>query len=267
VKRGAGAGLASVSLDGVGLGAQQVGKATQVNPGPHVVEATAAGKEPFKEVIELAEAENKTIEVKMKEAGGAVPKASASAAPPPTETASSAPPPPAERTVIPFVVGGVGVASLIASGVFFLMRSSAASELDDKCQGEVCPANAKSTGDRGKTMTLLGNITLGLGIVGVGAGVTLYILEGQKTGSPEKTAFLPVPKRIDLRPFTSPTGGGASLVGSFLAYESRTDVPISLSERLRHHRHARGPLDRCLCLSRLRVRRRQVRGSDLRRRR
>ena len=58
-------------------------------------------------------------------AGGS--RASASPARPPARRA------PASSSALPYIIGGVGVASLGAAGVFFLLRQGAINKLDDKC--------------------------------------------------------------------------------------------------------------------------------------
>jgi hypothetical protein len=215
-KRGKGAELAKLSLDNVDVGGM-VGKPTQVDPGAHQLEATSQGKEPFKEVVQVAEGENKTIEIVLKDTpGGAKPPAVSSAAPPPSVTVSSAPTgvaPTAQGTtsIAPYVVLGAGAASLIASGVFFLIRSGAASDLDSKCIQNVCPTSLQSTQDKGKTMTLLGNITLGLGVVGVGVGAVLLLT--QKPAAEASAAASKQKFDLVLNPLSG--GMGANLVGKF----------------------------------------------------
>jgi len=211
IKRGKGADLAKVTLDGVEVGTTALGKPQQVDPGPHSIEATQAGRLPFKEVIQLAEGETKSLEVVMKDKPEDKP-------PPPGPSAAGSSDGAsvgnddlkklAKPSVLPYAVMGVGAASLVASGVFFYMRSSASSDLDAKCRGNVCPESAKSISDRGKSSTLLGNITLGLGVVGVGVGAVLLL-----TSKPaEKTTAR---RSVDLLLHPGPSGGGASLVGTF----------------------------------------------------
>ncbi|MCS6901629.1 MAG: hypothetical protein RMJ98_18470, partial [Myxococcales bacterium] len=84
VKRGKGADLAKILLDGVELGASTLDKPQQVDPGAHSLEATHPSKQPFKEVINLSEGESKTIEVVLKDKPG--PKM-----PPPGETPEEKP--------------------------------------------------------------------------------------------------------------------------------------------------------------------------------
>lgn len=211
INRGKNSDLAKITLDGSELGTASIGKPQQIDPGAHSIEAIAAGKIPFKEVIQIAEGENKTIEISLKDKPDDRPDKNPP--PGPTTTATDAGPDGSARLtpskpLIPYIVLGAGAASLVASGVFFYLRSSAISDLDAKCRGNVCPESARSISDSGKSSTLLGNITLGLGVVGVGVGSVLLL-----TSKPKETAARPRPFDLVLQPQRN--GGGASLIGTF----------------------------------------------------
>ena len=204
VKRGKDATVAAITVDGVVLGAPMVGKEMPMNPGPHAVEAKAAGYKPFKVSIELAEKDSKTIEVSLvalqsgsEPIAGLIPTSSSTA---PVDV------PPKKKNVLPFVVGGIEAASLITSGVFYLLRAGTTSDLDAACgpNRDTCPADAQSTYDKGRTYNTVANITLAVGVVGVGAGVVLYLTTGKPTKAPS-TASVGI----------APTPGGASLIGRF----------------------------------------------------
>lgn len=214
VKRGKGAQLAKVRVDGVDIGAT-VGKAQQVDPGAHVIEATVSEQEPFKEIVQLAESESKTVEVKFKEE-----PVKSKTPTEPMEPPKDAPPPPAEqRSIAPYVVMGAGGVSLLASGLFYILRSGAKSDLEDGCHGNICPESLRDKQDTGKTMTTLGNITLGLGVVGVGVGAVMLLT--QKPSQPVETAKAP---RVDLQLRPVSGGMGASFVGQFLSPKGRLSL-------------------------------------------
>lgn len=212
IKRGKGAELAKITLDGVELGATTLDKPQQVDPGAHALEATQSGKLPYKETIQVAEGETKTVEVFLKDDKAKTPKGPDTSDPetPTASTSTEIKPPPPDSSIVPYVVLGAGAASLIASGVFFYMRSSAINDLDGKCRGNICPESAKSTSDSGKSSTLLGNITLGLGVVGVGVGTVLLL-----TSKPKDQAAQLRNRSFDVLLHPGPNGGGASLVGTF----------------------------------------------------
>ncbi|MEI9947464.1 MAG: hypothetical protein WDO74_00380 [Pseudomonadota bacterium] len=197
VKRGEGADSATISLDGVALGDSVLNSPLPVDPGPHVVEGAGAGFLPFKQAFRVAEQETATIEVKLQ------------LAPVKPEPVLN-PPPPAAQTLrtAGFVVGGAGIASLIASGTMFYLRHTTISDLDEQCGADrtSCPESARSTIDRGKLYTTLGNVTLAVGALGLGVGATLVILGGRSSARPS----------VGIAPgAVGANAGGATLVGRF----------------------------------------------------
>lgn len=204
--KGAKPANAEITLDGKKLAA--LDKAERVEPGVHVVEAKAEGKEPFSAKVDAPEGTQRTVEIRWKDS-----KKEGPVEPEEPETPPPPPPPPPSSSKLPYIVGGLGAASLITSGVFFLVRSGAQSELEDKCQGTLCPESARSAGDRGKMATTVSNVTLIVGIVGVGAGITLYAIDRKK--SPAAASFVPAPTQVRAGFATVPGAGVATLSGSF----------------------------------------------------
>ncbi|HEX3776336.1 MAG TPA: hypothetical protein VHV51_17810 [Polyangiaceae bacterium] len=197
VQRGEGADSATISLDGVSLGDSVLNQPMPADPGPHVVEAKAAGFLPFKESFRVAEQQTATILVKLE----------------PEPTPLQPIPPPAARPAqqstrtIGFVVGGVGIASLIGSGAMFLLRQSTISDLDKQCgpSRNACPDSEHNTVDRGKLYTTLGDVTLAVGAVGLGVGAALVIAGGH---SPEQAS-------LAVAPGAANANAGATLLGRF----------------------------------------------------
>ena len=198
VQRGDGADSATISLDGVSLGDSVLNNLLPVDPGPHTVEATAVGFQPFKQTFRVVEQQTATIQVKLDAVPVAVP-----------------PPPPAEPRPVShgvrtagFVVGGVGIASLIASGTLFYLRQNTISDLDKQCGAErsSCPPSSKNTVDHGKLYTTMGDVTLVTGVVGLGLGAALVIV-GSHSTEHASVALAPGAAGADI--------GGASLLGRF----------------------------------------------------
>jgi hypothetical protein len=198
VKRGVGADSATISLDGVSLGDSVLNSPLPVDPGPHVVDGAAAGFQPFKQSFRVAEQQTATIEVKL--------ELEPIKAPPPPPP----PPPSAPQTMrtAGFVVGGAGIASLIASGALFYLRHTTINDLDKQCGPDRmnCPESAQSTVDRGKLYTTLGNVTLVAGAVGLGVGATLVVIGGRQSA---KASIGIAPGAVGAN------AGGATLVGKF----------------------------------------------------
>ena len=198
VQRGEGADSASISLDGVSLGDSVLNNPLPVDPGPHTVEATALGYQPFKQPFRVAEQETATIQVKL----APVPVAVEPPAP-----AQARPAGQGVRTA-GFIVGGIGIASLITSGAMFYARHSTISDLDKQCGAarDACPETSKNTVDRGKLYTTIGDVTLVAGAVGLGLGAALVIV-GSRSTEHAGVALAPGAAGANI--------GGASLFGRF----------------------------------------------------
>jgi tetratricopeptide (TPR) repeat protein len=204
IVRGQGAEYASISLDGVAIGAVSVGVKLPVDPGPHSIEARASGFKASRLNFELAEKESKTVELALERlpVDANIPELPGAA-----RVAPNQEPEPGQANVLPFVIGGAGVVSLGASVVFFLLRQNAIKTLDSECTlppPNTCPAQAKSTYDAGKTYSTLVNVTLGVGVVGIGAGTVLLLVQKR-----------PKAVSIGLALGAQAAPVGATLVGSF----------------------------------------------------
>ena len=205
ITRGSGGEYASVSLDGVTLGASSIGVKLPVDPGPHRVEALASGYKSFLATIDIGEKEAKMVEITLERVPSPTPKPDMAPTPGPTEGADVEP---ARTNVLPFVVGGAGVVSLGAGVMFLLLRQSAINTLDAECTlppGHQCPAGAEATYDRGKTYNLLANVTIGVGVAAIGAGTVLFLTQKK----PKSTAA------VDVAPGAMGAPLGATVVGSF----------------------------------------------------
>jgi len=196
VQRGEGADSATISLDGVSLGDSVLNVPMPADPGPHVVEAKALGFLPFKQAFRVAEQQTATILVKLQ-------------AEPAATTPPALPPPanPQNLRTAGFIVGGVGITSLIGSGALFYLRHNAINDLDKQCGADrqSCPDSARSTVDHGKLYTTLGDVTLAVGAVGVIAGAALVIAGGHTAEQP----------RVALAPGAQNANGGVTLLGNF----------------------------------------------------
>ncbi len=183
IERGDGADAASIELDGVALGQSSIGVETVVDPGPHVVSATAPGRVKFSQTITIDEQETKTLAVVLE----AVP----SNEPPPPPIADTAPAPREPESkygILPYVVGGVGATSLVTSGVFFYLNRSTVSDLEGRCPDRDCRSlgdgawqSAQDDYDAAKVQETVAWVTGGVGLVALGAGVALYLLDQEPT--------------------------------------------------------------------------------------
>jgi hypothetical protein len=203
IQRGAGADAAVIELDGVALGASSVGVPVPLDPGPHSVNAKAPGYEAFSQTVTINENEQKTVDIELT----AEPEPAAAAPTgrnPQTVDLNGKP----NKKLIPYVIGGVGVVSLIGSGVLFGLRQSTLSDLENKCgpDRKSCPSSARGEVDNLKLYNTTAQIALGVGVAGVGTAVTLLIL--QRKQSPTTAGFM-------LTPAAPNALAGASLNGRF----------------------------------------------------
>ena len=200
ILRGAGGEAAEIQLDGVALGASSVGVPVPLDPGPHAVTAKAPGFLAFSQTVTIAENEERNVEVVL------------TAEPQPEDTHASFGTGPMEKKnphLVPFVIGGVGVASLIGSGVLFGLRQSTLKDLEGKCGADhqSCPSSAAGEYSNLKLYNITAQITLGVGLVGVGTAVTMLVLQ-KKSPAPAKAGMV-------LLPSAPNSVAGLSWAGSF----------------------------------------------------
>jgi hypothetical protein len=174
----------SITLDGKPIDPANL--ELSVDPGKHKIEASADKRVPYSAEITVAEKESKDVKIRLPEQ----PKDEA----PKDETPKDETPKKDESgsrkvPTVAYIVGGAGAVSLLGAGVFYLLRSSAKSKLDSSCDATtlVCPADQQSNIDGGKRYTLLTNIFMVVGVVGIGTGITLWATAPKGTIAPSKS--------------------------------------------------------------------------------
>jgi hypothetical protein len=191
IKRGSGAEAASVALDGTSIGDQMVGTPMPTDPGPHTVEAKAPGFKPFRKALRLAEQQSETVELVLEP----------EPPPPPGVVAGGSGRAVGRGPIYGYVIGGIGIASLGASGIFFGLRAGKISDLDKACPNRTCPSDQQSDIDAGKLYTTIANVSLAVGVAAVAGGVVLILSSG--TSKEEPAVAL------------APAAGGAQVFGHF----------------------------------------------------
>lgn len=185
-----------VSRDGIVLGKVSLGVPSTVSPGKHTIVVKAPGRKDARVTVSLAEAENKSIEVR---AGEPAPTSPATATPvdqAPQERGGGGPSP------LVYVGFGAGAAGLAVGAITGLMALSKANEVKSACPENLCASNANL--DDLSTGRTLGTVsTIGFVVAGVGAAVGVWALAvgGGEDEAPKAALYL------------GPTGG--SLRGSF----------------------------------------------------
>jgi hypothetical protein len=207
VRRGQGAAVAEITLDGRPLANPSIGTQFQVNPGPHSLRATAPDREPATVEITLSDKDHNVVEIVLKPKF--VPVVPVKEELPPEPPPEPPPPPPAKRKLA--IAGGVSIGlggvGLVISGAFFGLRQKAISTLDAECgtDRQHCPATALPTRDSGNKDATISGATLGvgLGLVAVGGGLLIVSTRMTPPQTPQPAVGLVV----------MPGGGG--LAGVF----------------------------------------------------
>lgn len=206
IERGEGADAAAIELDGVAVGDSSIGVEVPLDPGPHAVTAKAPNRKPFEANVTLTERETTRLEITLEE----LPREAVGpvvVAPPPADK------PPSK--VVPYVIGGVGIASLVASGVLFGLRQSTISKLEKACPDQTCPRSQASRYDDLKFYHYGSQVTLGVGLAAVGTAGALLLFQKKKAEpAPVASASERPSVEIELTP-SLPLHAGAPLGATF----------------------------------------------------
>jgi hypothetical protein len=182
-----------VRRDGEPIVAATFGSRLPVDPGHHVFEAAAPGYQTLTLEIDVgASKANAVLAVPRLQQSSAA--ATAPVATPTTPEPKAAPPPSTaehSRSVLPWVIGGIGGALLVGGGVAGGLALSSNSAALDRCPTpDHCnDPKARSLASRRDTEALLADIGVGAGLVGV--GMATYLLLSQSP-APAQYAFVPV---------------------------------------------------------------------------
>lgn len=177
----------SITLDGVALPSASLGTAIPMDGGTHVVEASASGKVSRKIEVTLGnEKDKKEVTVPALE-GVAI-------AAPDKKAKEPAPPPPAPRpeetrSVVPWVIGGVGLVALGIGGYYGVSAISKRRDVADACPGNVCTDPAMvDRNDEAKSAATVSNVAIGVGAVALGTAIVWMVLDTPKKEAPHVTA-------------------------------------------------------------------------------
>lgn len=188
-----------VLLDGQPVLAKDFGTLLPVDPGAHAIEVETDGSIAQKKEVSLPERgyETITLEIEDKEKPATEPTASVTA----TATASAPPPPPPPSKLPAFVLGGVGVASLIGAGVFYGLRVAELGNFSRLCPVETypkdesgqqdCTGNTAAQGayNNAQTFTITAGVLVGVGAAALaGAGAYWFFTQRKPSAAPPAKA-------------------------------------------------------------------------------
>lgn len=196
----------AISVDGEEIPAAAATVPRKINPGDHVAVAKSGALEKKVEFT-IAEKENKTVDVDLKDQP-----------PPPPAPVVVAPPKPAMSKGKLLMFGGFGLAAVgIGVGaVTGIMSISKTSDIkDNHCVGDKCTPDQADAIDSAKTLGNISTVAFIVGGVGVGAGVVGLLLMNKE--SKEKPAEAPPPpaafRPTNLRAVLGPSYAG--IAGAF----------------------------------------------------
>jgi hypothetical protein len=151
-----------VFVNGENLGTSLVGTPLERDPGNYRIRVQAQDAAPVEQEVSLVAGDSKHVTLRLVQT-------------PPAKPAEEIDTGKGKRTA-GIVLIGVGAAALIGSGVTFLIRNGAESEVDEKCPTHTgCARSLESTVDRGKLMSTLTSVLFPAGLVFAGAGIGVFV--------------------------------------------------------------------------------------------
>jgi len=193
-----------VLLDGTPVRAAAWDTPIAVDPGPHELEASAAGHVTWKGPLQLAVAERKVViipELALDDKPAALPPATDAAKAPAAEQAG-------HSNVVGWVVLGTGVAALGVGTYFGVSALSTQSDVEKECPTpQTCSSTGVELTHDAQRAAWASNIGIGVGLVGVLLGG--YLLLSAPSSPSASARALPNPLRVNV----SRSGGELSLQG------------------------------------------------------
>lgn len=159
----------TLTVGGMEVTADLWGKPIPAMPGSIEVKLSAPGKTPATETVTGAAGETKSVTLTL-----------------PTETQGGGGEEPSSggKKLTPLRIGAIAAAGVgVAGMVLFAVQGTASNETYDKLQercGGPCSEAYAADIDKGRTQQIMANVGLGVGIAGLAAGATLFVLSMKK---------------------------------------------------------------------------------------
>lgn len=217
----------SIAVDGSPVNAANVGEERVLDPGAHLVEASAPGYLKASTSITLREGGKEDVTLTLivdPEAARAARQAAAAASSAPSSSSSGAggeaKPPAAEQPgpnrTLAYVVLGAGVVGVGLGSVFGLTALSKKNDLSKACPNSTCHTSQQSELDSAKTSGTISTIAFAAGGAALILGGVLFFTAGSGSAAPSASSARgnpPAPSRLVARPYFDVTSAG--VVGSF----------------------------------------------------
>jgi hypothetical protein len=216
--RSAAASGTAITLDDKPVDGAMLDLPLPIDPGPHVVAASAAGKKPWRQTLE-APSHKTEIFVQVPVLQDQLPATPASEPPsvpeakaPPVPTPPAAPVSSADQTepgdappggISPLVWVGFGLAGVgaVVGGITGGLTLSKAGEVKDNCVESFCPPEQEDALSSATTLANVTNVMLAVGGVGLGLGVIGLAMSDFGEGGGQADA-------AQLEVFVGPSSGG-----------------------------------------------------------
>jgi hypothetical protein len=188
-----------VKRDGTVMGSAALGTSIAVDPGEHLIEASAPGHAPWSAKVQIGKEGDRQM-VRIPVLGKLPGSASGDRRSSTLRTAG-------------FVTGAVGLAALGTGAVLGILAAGDASTAENDsrlCPNKQCTPEGEKTIEGAKTKALVSTIAIPVGAAALGAGVVMLIVSRTSKPARETKAWLP-----QIAPAIGPGGGGIWLSGAF----------------------------------------------------
>jgi hypothetical protein len=199
-----------VKRDGVEVGRALYGVAIPIDPGAHVIEASAPKKKPWTTTLDAKDpSASLTVTVPpLEDAPDTTPSPPATVVPPPASTATTPPastttlPPPAppssgsSQATIGIVVGAVGIVGVGLGTVFALSAKSKYNDSLDAClpsSPNQCSQSGVDQRNSARTSGNIASVAFAVGGVALATGIVLWLTAPSSHGSEQGVAIGVVP--------------------------------------------------------------------------
>jgi hypothetical protein len=174
-----------VKRDGVKVGHAEFGVPIPVDPGTHVVDATAPNKQPFSGKVDVAPKQaNATLSVTLVDAPQAAPPPTPATAPPPTPSPATASPAAPEQPAsswsgqktVALIVGGVGLVGIGVGSAFGLIAKSKNDQALQSCRtSTLCSQHGLDLTNDAKSAATVSTVAFVAGGVALAGGIVLWL--------------------------------------------------------------------------------------------
>ncbi len=163
-------------------------EAVPVEPGGAEIVVDTPGRAPIRQRADVAAGETKTMSVDAAAAPSTTPPVAAAPPAAPTDDAGRA-----RMRTFSYVAGGVGVAGLATFAIFGALSNGKFEDLKTACRGGPCPPSRQDDIDAGRRDQTIANVGLVIGLIGVAAGVTLFLVSSPKKAPASSTGLVLAP--------------------------------------------------------------------------